>query len=424
VLLSRLEFFLNDTVERFIRKGEELVIPYVCSVCHESTTLSPVDQIGAAIKQRKHRTSKAVVDVFSTKRVCARCLPQDVYASNLNELANRGVYEPLMPISRRPFGVEMEFNGALTTVEESLLGVGLPAFQSYTGSHTSWIVKEDGSVHDGGEINSPPLLGTDGLHMLCRACEAVQPVTEYHPNTGLHIHISANGLSPVAVARLVLLYQKVKPIIDSFMPEHRRNNQYCQGLTADETYSVQRLIEDKDRNPVSYRTVLGAIYGRYKALNVHAHSAHNTVEFRQHNGTCNHRHIAAWIDFAQALVWMAKTDQQIEWPRLVRRYTNDTLRQRLEHLIAIMRLSPWTAAILRGRQRQFTFGQSLLSEPSNPFFPESKWGEFVMRNEFHDGIYERDDYDALYDSDEDEDDSVDVEVIDWDGDQVQEGGLA
>ena len=87
------------------------------------------------------------------------------------------------------------------------------------------------------------------------------------------------------------------------MPESRRNNQYCKGLS---------ILGSKDtffsnlNNCRSVREIVNLFNTRYLKLNLQSYLKYGTVEFRQHSGSTKFSKIKNWILICARLVEFSK----------------------------------------------------------------------------------------------------------------------
>lgn len=83
------------------------------------------------------------------------------------------------------------------------------------------------------------------------------------------------------------------------MPQSRRQNYYCKGLSSISASDIQAAQSIYD---------LRAAFGnnRYRKVNLEAYARHRTVEFRQHSGTTNFTKMENWIRFLNGLITFAK----------------------------------------------------------------------------------------------------------------------
>lgn len=204
----------------------------------------------------------------------------------------------------RRFGVEIEaYNCTKEILIRELRGAGINVvFEGYTHQTTEhWKLVSDSSLNgnDTFELVSPILEGEAGLEELETVCWVLDLCdVKVNDSCGFHVHMDASGFGMETWKNLALTYKHLEPVIDSFMPGSRRDNQYCQSL---------RGISETAIREASTITGLQQVFNnrRYYKLNLEAYSRHRTVEFRQHSGTTNFTKMEKWIRFLNGLVTFA-----------------------------------------------------------------------------------------------------------------------
>ena len=201
------------------------------------------------------------------------------------------------------FGVEME---TYNVERESLIAKAaennLPLeYQGYNHHDSNRVFKcvSDGSITGINPIEcvTPVLKGRNGLTALKNACKTLNAVgAMVNKSTGLHVHIGAKDLTPAQYANVFFNYQMLESLIDSFMAESRRanNNGYCMSLRG----KYLRTCETREE---VYQALGGS---RYYKVNPCSWSRHQTIEFRQHQGSTDYEKISNWVSFcAKLVVW-------------------------------------------------------------------------------------------------------------------------
>ena len=205
------------------------------------------------------------------------------------------------------FGVEIEaYNCPRSRLAEELENAGIRvAVERYNHDmRPHWKLTTDSSLsgNDTFELVSPILVGENGLGELETVCWVLETcAVKVNDSCGLHIHMDAADFNMNTWKNLAFNYKRLEPVIDSFMPRSRRdNNRYCKSL---------RSISETD---IMNATTLGELQevfsnNRYYKLNLQAYPAHQTVEFRQHSGTINFMKIEKWIRFVSGMIIHAQT---------------------------------------------------------------------------------------------------------------------
>ncbi len=197
------------------------------------------------------------------------------------------------------FGVEMECFVASARIHEEARKNGVKiAYEGYNHTDNTAYYKfvTDASVRgldDAIECVSPILKGTKGFGSLKKACKSLNDAgAKVNKSCGLHVHIGAAGMAGREIANVFQNYQMMEGVIDSFMAPSRRSNPYAKSLRL---HSF-RACETREN-------VMAACgYDRYLKVNAMSLRRHNTIEFRQHQGSTNYEKISAWIKFCTKLV--------------------------------------------------------------------------------------------------------------------------
>ena len=207
------------------------------------------------------------------------------------------------------FGVEIEcgFSHDLFTIaaQRNSLNTRYEGYNHNDG-HNYYKVVRDGSVNVNGqcdEVVSPILNGNSGFESLKAVCKTLADAQAATNRTcGLHVHIgtkSNKGIKHRTYCNVFNNYKYLEPLIDSFMPASRRNdeNGYCGSLQRFD-FSSCNTAEDVART---------LHHDRYFKVNPMSWQRHRTIEFRHHSGTTNYDKISNWVKFCAKLVaWSRK----------------------------------------------------------------------------------------------------------------------
>lgn len=148
------------------------------------------------------------------------------------------------------------------------------------------------------ECVSPVLSGRAGKSELKKVCQSLNTIgAKVNKSTGLHVHIGLGNMTDTQYLNIFKNYYYLEEIIDSFMAPSRRNNGFAQ--------SLRRQWANINRSHSRSELYLN-MHSRYYKVNPKSYLAHNTIEFRQHQGTTNYTKIAHWIDFCAKLVEYSK----------------------------------------------------------------------------------------------------------------------
>lgn len=115
-----------------------------------------------------------------------------------------------MPLSNRTYGVEIEFIGSFDSLKAALTSLGIPSVINQNDDHSDfsqWKITPDGSVHNGGELISPILRGTEGLGQITTVCQAlVQAGCSVNQHCGLHVHVDGSDLTVQDAVNIIKRY--------------------------------------------------------------------------------------------------------------------------------------------------------------------------------------------------------------------------
>lgn len=213
--------------------------------------------------------------------------------------------KPVRETYKFTFGVEIECLVAASIMRECATRNNMPfQYEGYNHIDNNHYYKfvSDSSIRGENPIEcvSPVLSGKNGMKSLQTCCKALNEANaQVNRSTGLHVHIGAQNISDEAYINVFKNYQMLEKIIDTFMANSRRanNSQWCRTL--------QGISFD---NCVTKHDVLSIMNGnRYFKVNACSYARHNTIEFRQHQGSTDFEKISNWVNFCAKLVaWSQK----------------------------------------------------------------------------------------------------------------------
>lgn len=210
---------------------------------------------------------------------------------------------------RFTIGVEIEcFNIDRNEIKAAIERRGLQAHVSgynHQDSKTSYKLGSDSSI-DGDnscEVVSPILKSLDSLKTVCEVIN--EAGAQVNRSCGLHVHFGASKFTVKQYQRIIMNYAAIEPIIDSFMPNSRRNNGFCKSLR-----QVAERLRGRDCDTIQDMQLYGFDNNRYFKVNAMAYNSHKTIEFRQHNGTTNFEKIRNWVEFLSCFLQYSLSSEE------------------------------------------------------------------------------------------------------------------
>ena len=209
------------------------------------------------------------------------------------------------------FGVEIEcYNVVREEIAQRLREAGIACYvegYNHTDHTDHFKVVTDASLcgNDTAEVVSPILKGQAGMQTLEKVCKVLNEINaKVNKSCGLHVHFGLNNVDFKTYRNIFINYAKCENVIDSFMPQSRRNNTYCQSFRAHG--NIYELLMG-----ACSREDIADIFSRdrYYKVNPVAYRRHNTIEFRQHSGTVDFAKISNWIEFLKGLISYSRTSR-------------------------------------------------------------------------------------------------------------------
>ena len=188
------------------------------------------------------------------------------------------------------FGLELEF--------ENCNGINVHDELIDLFEERKWLLKNDGSLKNGGEITSPVLKDEELSWVeLKRVCEALTKTAEIGPNSSSHVHIGAHILEKRQdyYIKFLKLWAAYENIIFRFCygeyDSYRPNIVKYARPVAKKLASSCKKFEDGDL--AFYNLLINLKSSRYQAVNFdnvsfnssECFAHYNTIEFRCPNGT-------------------------------------------------------------------------------------------------------------------------------------------
>ena len=213
-------------------------------------------------------------------------------------------------IANITFGVEIEcYNVEREEIAQRLREAGVPCYvegYNHRDYRDHFKVVTDASLSgvNTAEVVSPILKGKKGMQTLEKVCKVLNDINaKVNKSCGLHVHFGLDKIDFTTYRNIFINYAKLESVIDSFMPQSRRNNTYCKTFRAygNNIYEMLQYANSKD-------DVANIFSGdRYFKVNPVAYRRHNTIEFRQHSGTTDFEKMSNWIEFLKALIEFSKS---------------------------------------------------------------------------------------------------------------------
>ena len=177
------------------------------------------------------------------------------------------------------------------------------------------------------EFVSPVLthFNSDGLRQLSNGLDGVST----NSSPGIHVHVGADDLTVMDVARLARAYSIVSPFLDAV--SYRETRGYCKEMSSSNVSywlsAVRKAIRGTLINQYGNREVLtvkdiakiatAQPDDRYHDLNLTALAKHGTIEFRLMGPHYNYDHLVRWAWFCREMVNVSRLDLPLSaWTKL------------------------------------------------------------------------------------------------------------
>lgn len=227
--------------------------------------------------------------------------------------------------SQRRFGLEIELEG------------GYRAAKPMCKALPEVYCKRDGSLSDGFEVVTHPLVFEDALRVGSKIGEIAkeQDMRGDNGTCGIHVHISRGGIKRQAetVSKMLILFSRFKENIEKFA---RRGESRWAKVSV-------KTKADYDRDAERFLDVERS--DRYRAINL---QNSKTVEIRIFKGTNNPKTIMAIVQFVNAFVdYCEELDfnavENIKWADIFRPKVGDPKYSEMFHFMKDSRRSLWSA---------------------------------------------------------------------------------
>lgn len=151
--------------------------------------------------------------------------------------------------------------------------------------------KDDCSVEDGGEFDSPILAGDEGLTACEEFCDhAYESGFETGREAGYHLHMDMTNESFNGLKRIALGYLYTQDVWQSVVPQDRRLGNGATGPLCWDRRALTLVSGYED-----FRTFMVRRAPRDSWLNIRAWDSHKTFEIRNHESTLCGKDVTTWI---------------------------------------------------------------------------------------------------------------------------------
>lgn len=223
-------------------------------------------------------------------------------------------------------GLEIEFVGDANRVVRSIKHTGLRVeWDGYTHDvMRRWKVVSDGSVPDGGELVSPPLVWNDAtkdrLKRILAATrtwkgELLRQIASVDYRCGLHVHVDVSDCTSREIINIISQWSYYEDLILRTQPESRHSGSWCQSIL-DVHQDLRYKYRDRDPSLHELRGFCNDIEERYFTLNPVAYFQYGTLELRVHSGTLNYNKIVSWVEFCRAFFTWARLGEESSFETL------------------------------------------------------------------------------------------------------------
>lgn len=157
------------------------------------------------------------------------------------------------------------------------------------------------------EYVSPVLshFNSSGLQQLC---DDLGQEEETSTAPGIHVHVGADDMTVMDIARLLFAYGVVAPLITPLY--HRQSFGYCNEMDGGNVQwwmgAVKKHLRDTGSLPDPRYICQDQPASRYQDVNLHALSKHGTIEFRSMGPYYDYNHLIRWAWFVREMVNVSK----------------------------------------------------------------------------------------------------------------------
>lgn len=267
------------------------------------------------------------------------------YSTKVTNIFGNKKTDNIKCLNNRYFGLEMEYNYFSPSVARVLFKEQYDNRLIYN--------KSDSSISSGVEIVTIPLVKSRLFKLIddmnIKRIKSYSHSYGVESNAGLHIHVSRNTITPIAVHRLSILFNS------EWASMYKKYIYYLSGRLQD--------IEGRIRNYDDHYYEVGDIplLMSMEDINVNSHSVainlgnKHTVEFRLFKATRNPEQLKSYIEFTELAIQFAETQplKLMTIPNFMiylrLNATNEWLKDKLDY---IYKLEP---DLFKVREKKFTY---------------------------------------------------------------------
>lgn len=222
-------------------------------------------------------------------------------------------------LTSRPAGWESEYDGSLTGSDDSG-SCNCSCDYCYDSDHCNDrdndCYDDDTGDYEAREFVSPVLdsFNSRGLQSLCSDL----PTKEDNTTPGIHVHVGAQDLTVTDVARLLVAYSAIAPLLRPLY--HRQVENYCKEMQTNNLAwwlsAARKYVTIYNRVPLPSEICHDQPADRYQDVNLEALSKHGTIEFRAMGPFYDYDHLVRWAWLVREMVNVSKLGlPQTTWTR-------------------------------------------------------------------------------------------------------------
>lgn len=299
--VTRWDYAINPRVDSTFLDASERPL---CSVCYENAV--ECSDCGGITQTEQYYCDECEVDV------CRNCWDVNTHfdhndSSNgydrarYNFAARSTIETNLLAggvpgstvLSTRAIGIEIETaRGNANRVIEAERNAAVPVLQA---------VGTDGSVRGRNPVEYR-LLPQRGrfVEYAIRSMSQWCREAGYRPDNsaGIHMHVDCRGMTAAQVWRAFAALLILEPVLFSHATPERMRSTYCQGYGAEGPAVVEAALTTASQAPSFFEPDRVAAGSRYRSVNCHSFSGHQTLEIRVFDSAHDEDAVARFTDAA------------------------------------------------------------------------------------------------------------------------------